>query len=732
MTRKAAIILTLALVAASLLSLLTCAAASATVSAGVDTSKISAGDSFTLTLKLRDNPGIIALRLFVEYDDRYFTIDSVTDGKLLGTASHSDNFNKSPYTCFWSNPLIKEDITENGSIIKIKFTASSKTPKGTYDFDVSLNKYDALTYELDEIGGRFDTVGTKVTVGSSATTPTVSDDDPTLTVSDAKATAGGEVVVTLKLEHNPGIIALRTLLDFNDKYFKVKSVSDGGILGDFISGDVSGKAPLTLFWSNPLLTKDITDNGKLVTVVFSVDKNTPAGSYKFTASSEATDIVNAKLDEIGDDFGFVDGTVTVTAGSSSGKTDGSKTDDSKTDDSKTDTDKLPDGCKLTLENGVVSAVIANPVISYGDNRKLVNLDAQLLENTLAAAAKQYPGKKVNVTVTTDDETNIASVPLGEFIVNIPQGYAKLLTGDRFTFATVYGSVGFDKEAIAALAAKKKAVQLVYLDRKLDSLPGEYADKFDNGYKYYDRSMSEELGAGKLTVTLPYSVVNELVGKYSVVYTVDGEKIENLGSEVSYSDGQVSFEVTKLTGYIVTVEDFGFKDMKDHWAREAVIYVATRGIFNGKSETEFDPEGVMTRGMLVTVLGRLEGINVENYNCAFEDVDKNMYYAPYIEWARREKIVGGVGENKFEPDRMVTRQEMAVIIARYLDFKQVASDGKDYGFGDAKTIDSWAVLSVNKMANLGIITGIDGNFEPKGSATRAQTATILRRVQKLFD
>ena len=245
-------------------------------------------------------------------------------------------------------------------------------------------------------------------------------------------------------------------------------------------------------------------------------------------------------------------------------------------------------------------------------------------------------------------------------------------------------------------------------------------------------MSEELGAGKLTVTLPYSVVNELVGKYSVVYTVDGEKIENLGSEVSYSDGQVSFEVTKLTGYIVTVEDFGFKDMKDHWAREAVIYVATRGIFNGKSETEFDPEGVMTRGMLVTVLGRLEGINVENYNCAFEDVDKNMYYAPYIEWARREKIVGGVGDNKFEPDRMVTRQEMAVIIARYLDFKQVASDGKDYGFGDAKTIDSWAVLSVNKMANLGIITGIDGNFEPKGSATRAQTATILRRVQKLFD
>ena len=141
---------------------------------------------------------------------------------------------------------------------------------------------------------------------------------------------------------------------------------------------------------------------------------------------------------------------------------------------------------------------------------------------------------------------------------------------------------------------------------------------------------------------------------------------------------------------------------------------------------------MTRGMLVTVLGRLEGINVENYNCAFEDVDKNMYYAPYIEWARREKIVGGVGDNKFEPDRMVTRQEMAVIIARYLDFKQVASDGKDYGFGDAKTIDSWAVLSVNKMANLGIITGIDGNFEPKGSATRAQTATILRRVQKLFD
>ena len=244
-------------------------------------------------------------------------------------------------------------------------------------------------------------------------------------------------------------------------------------------------------------------------------------------------------------------------------------------------------------------------------------------------------------------------------------------------------------------------------------------------------MSHKLSSGSVEISLPYANSANIDGKYIVVYSTDGKKLYNIAGEPTYSNGTISFTDSTVKSYVVTVEQLGFEDIENHWARNSINFVSARGIFNGRSETQFDPDSPISRGMIVTVLGRLEGIDISDYNCMFSDVDKNQYYAPYIEWARRNGIVGGSGDNMFEPDRGVSRQELAVIIARYLRNMKGCNDLSDseITYSDSSDIDSWAKADVNKVGNAGIITGSDGKFLPRSEATRAQAAAILERVVK---
>ncbi|MCT4566582.1 MAG: NEAT domain-containing protein [Maledivibacter sp.] len=116
------------------------------------------------------------------------------------------------------------------------------------------------------------------------------------------------------------------------------------------------------------------------------------------------------------------------------------------------------------------------------------------------------------------------------------------------------------------------------------------------------------------------------------------------------------------------EELTFIDIGDHWAKEYIKIVAKKGIFTGTGDGQFRPNDVVTRGMLVTVLGRLYGADIEeDSDSEFSDVDGDSYYSGYIAWAADNKIVNGVGENKFAPDRAVSREEVAVIFARYAEF-----------------------------------------------------------------
>ncbi len=182
----------------------------------------------------------------------------------------------------------------------------------------------------------------------------------------------------------------------------------------------------------------------------------------------------------------------------------------------------------------------------------------------------------------------------------------------------------------------------------------------------------------------------------------------------------------------------FTDVKEgDWCYDAVEYVKANGIFNGTSATTFDPNGNLTRGMFTAILGRMAGVDATKYggDTGFVDVPTDKYYAPYIKWAAEYGITQGIGDGKFGPDAPINRQQMATLFVRY--FKAF---GVNYETGanittkpaDFDSIAAFAQGSVLELWRNGLLNGDGKNFDPNGSATRAQTATLCMRTDKAVE
>ncbi|MGN1307246.1 MAG: leucine-rich repeat protein [Faecousia sp.] len=172
----------------------------------------------------------------------------------------------------------------------------------------------------------------------------------------------------------------------------------------------------------------------------------------------------------------------------------------------------------------------------------------------------------------------------------------------------------------------------------------------------------------------------------------------------------------------------FSDVSEKaWYYEAVEYAVEKGLMNGVGGGNFDPEGTMTRAMLVTVLWRYEGEPAEGEN-TFTDVPNGTWYTEAVAWAAANGIVGGVGNGKFDPEGSITREQMAAILFRYAGKKCIDTSkrGDLSGFPDSGKISAWAKDAMQWTVAEQIINGSDGKLLPQGNATRAQVATILMR------
>ena len=173
---------------------------------------------------------------------------------------------------------------------------------------------------------------------------------------------------------------------------------------------------------------------------------------------------------------------------------------------------------------------------------------------------------------------------------------------------------------------------------------------------------------------------------------------------------------------------GMTDVNDgDWFAPSVYFVLKNGLMNGVSEFVFSPGAPMTRAMLVTVLWRYEEAPDAPAN-TFSDVKAGAWYADAVSWAASTGVVNGVGNNKFDPEGNITREQMAAILYRYCAGKGIDTNkqGSLSGFPDAGKVSSYAKTALQWTVAEGIIGGSEGKLLPQGNATRAQVATILMR------
>lgn len=229
-------------------------------------------------------------------------------------------------------------------------------------------------------------------------------------------------------------------------------------------------------------------------------------------------------------------------------------------------------------------------------------------------------------------------------------------------------------------------------------------------------------AGGVTVTIPQT--NAGPGTVAMLVRDDGTT-EVIRQSIAGRDGK-SLTVPVDGSVKLVVKDNGktFADVSaTDWEANAVLFVSSHELMNGTGEGMFAPDAAMTRGMLVMVLHNLE--NNPNGGAAvnFPDVGDSDWYASAVKWAAENDIVRGYADGSFGAEKFITRQDLAVILYRYVGSPAVSASTLD--FKDADNISGYAADAMRWAVSNGILNGKgDGILDPLGNATRAQVAQIL--------
>lgn len=216
---------------------------------------------------------------------------------------------------------------------------------------------------------------------------------------------------------------------------------------------------------------------------------------------------------------------------------------------------------------------------------------------------------------------------------------------------------------------------------------------------------------------------------------DGERLKLTENR----DGTYSFTMPSGTANVyVRFSGSGlpFADVPSgSWYYDDVAYVYDTGLMTGLTATAFGPNLSTTRGMIVTILWRMENEPAAKHGCPFADVRRGSYYEQAIAWASENGIVTGFDASTFAPDRAITREQLAAILFRFAAYRgmdAVTLRENLSSFQDQAAISAYAVSALNWAVGEGLMHGTGDKLEPTGSATRAQVAAMLRRfIQRNF-
>ena len=301
------------------------------------------------------------------------------------------------------------------------------------------------------------------------------------------------------------------------------------------------------------------------------------------------------------------------------------------------------------------------------------------------------------------------------------------SGYRFTGWTVTGASVADLTAATITFTMPQAGNVTALASfaPVSSSGGSSGSSGSSGSDISSESVSAKAGE-IVRVKLPAGKSEE---QYLPCYTDDSGTLA-LVPISALIDGYVTFLAPQSGTYRFISNPVAFSDTANHWAAESIAFCAMRELFKGVGDGRFAPDAPMTRAMFATVLYRIAGMPAVSGTNSFYDVAAGQWYTNAILWGQSTGIINGYGNGFFGTNDLVTREQMCVMLSRYLQWAgyelQAAAAAKQ--FSDNAQIADWAAESVRFCQIHGLINGRpNGLFAPKANATRAENSAVLRRV-----
>lgn len=197
--------------------------------------------------------------------------------------------------------------------------------------------------------------------------------------------------------------------------------------------------------------------------------------------------------------------------------------------------------------------------------------------------------------------------------------------------------------------------------------------------------------------------------------------------------RTSVALALLLGWnVLTAESTSAEDISKHWAYESLNYAVNNGILKGDDKGNYKPDQDIKRSEFAALLVRALKLTPKSTSSiSFRDVTVNKWFYKEVQIASQYGLIKGKENNYFKPDELITREEMAVMIKRAVDYYNYDSLSLNLYFNDAKQISSWAVNEIKSILSLGLMTGITENqFAPKAYTKRAQAITVLKRFLEI--
>jgi len=243
--------------------------------------------------------------------------------------------------------------------------------------------------------------------------------------------------------------------------------------------------------------------------------------------------------------------------------------------------------------------------------------------------------------------------------------------------------------------------------------------------------------GILTIAIPYNPrISAEDHDLLTVYHLDSYGNIREMKDANYSGSQILFTTYYLSLFFVSEWISPFSDVtREAWHLRSVRFAYASELMNGTGAGQFSPDMNITRAMIVTILWRIEGSPVTASEGTFSDVTPNAWYASAVAWANESGIVSGVGNGTFAPDDIASREQLAVILQNYAQFKGIDTTAGTFmlEFSDVDNVSPWALSAMQWANSNDIIRGRTlTTLAPSGAATRAETAAMLQQfVQGLM-